>query len=99
MIPAARWCWASRVALALDQLRVPDDRGQRLVELVRGSAGQLGDERLLLGQLELLLRVEQALLHADALAQIGEDADGRDLAIALVDDRRGHAHRHDLAGH
>ena len=64
---------------------------------MRGGAGELGDERLLLGQLQLLLRVEEALLHADALAQVGEDADGRDLALALVDDRRGHADRHDLA--
>src|SRR6185436_3823898 len=55
-------------ALALDQLGVADDRGERLVELVRRGASELGNQRLLLGQLQLLLRVEEALLHADALA-------------------------------
>ena len=81
MMPTARRCVAAlSVALALDQLRVAHDRRQRLVELVRGGAGELGDQRLLLGQLQLLLGVEEALLHADALAEVGEDADGRDLA-------------------
>src|SRR5215475_2304666 len=47
--------------LLLEQLRVAHHRRERLVELVRGGAGELGDERLLLRDHQLLLRLHEPL--------------------------------------
>jgi predicted CXXCH cytochrome family protein len=75
--------------LAQQHLRVAHHRGQRLVQLVRGRARQLHRHRLLLGDGELFLRGGEPLLHVQALAQIREDADGRDLAPFVVEHQRG----------
>src|SRR5262249_35862442 len=60
----------ARVEPPSQELGVPHDAGERLIELVRGGAGELGDDGLLLLQPQLLLRVREALLDAEPLAQI-----------------------------
>ncbi len=82
--------YARRLGLqpALEQLGVPHHARQRLVELVRGRPRELGDDRLSLLREDLLLRLREALLHPHLFAQVGEDADGPDRRVALVEHAR-----------
>ena len=68
----------SRLEPALQQLGVSHHARQRLVELVRRGARQLGDDGLALLRENLLLRLREPLLHSNLFAQIGEDADASD---------------------
>ena len=52
------------------------------------APGELGDDRLALLREDLLLRLREALLHPHLLAEVGEDADGPDRLVALVEQRR-----------
>src|SRR5919198_816751 len=82
---------------ALEQLRITHDRGERLIELVRGGAGQGDDKCVALRFLQLLLRAGELLLQLHPLTEIREDAHRGDLALPLEDDGGGHVHRHALA--
>ena len=86
-----------RLEAALEQLGVAHDARQRLVQLVRRGARELGDDRLPLLREDLLLRLGEPLLHAHLLAQVGEDADAADGRVALVEQRRRERHGHALA--
>src|SRR5512140_311870 len=83
--------------LALEQLGVPHHGGERLVQLVRRGARQGDDDRVALGLLQAVLGVRQLALELHPLAQVGEDAHRRDLALALVEDGRRHVDRDALA--
>ena len=77
------------VDLAGEQLRVVDHARERLVELVRGRARELRDERLLLGDRELLLRLHEPLFDSELLTQVGEDPDRGERPAPPVVDHRG----------
>jgi hypothetical protein len=77
-----------RVELAQEHLGVGHHARERLVELVRRGARELGDDGLPLLREDLVLRLLELLLHAHLLAKVGEDADGPDRHFPLVDERR-----------
>src|SRR6185295_11407793 len=83
--------------LALEQLRVPHHRGERLVQLVCCGAGQRDDDRVPFGLLQAGLRVGQLALQLQLVAEVGVDAHGGRLPFALVEDGGGHVHRDALA--
>src|SRR4051812_11123071 len=81
-----------------EQLRVAHHGSERLIELVRGAARELGDRGLLLGLDQRGLRFLQAALHREAIADVREETDGRDLAaFVVVDDRGGEEDRNRYA--
>ena len=81
------------VEKTLQERRVVEHARERLVQLVRRGAGELGDDGLTLLREDLLLRLLEPLLHAHLLAKIGEDADAADGGLALEDERAGERDR------
>ena len=97
MTSAAEYARRLGLEAALEQLGVAHHARERLVQLVRGGARELGDDGLPLLREDLLLRLREALLHAHLLAQVGEDADRADRRVALVEQRRRERHGDALA--
>ena len=68
MTCAARCVGGFASAACGQQLGIAHHARQRLVELVGCRAGQLGDQRLLLADVELFLGLRELLLDPHALA-------------------------------
>ena len=80
-----------RADLLADELRVVEDHGQQVVEVVRHAAGELAERLHALRALQRRLERLLLLLRADAVGDVGGDAAQPGRVAVAVDDRHGGA--------